>query len=46
MGLEPPWSVKSQDNTPARRMYAAAGGREEDESLVMVTFNRAGDACS
>jgi GNAT superfamily N-acetyltransferase len=39
LGCQEAWVLTSADNTAARRMYAAVGGREEEESPVMITFN-------
>jgi GNAT superfamily N-acetyltransferase len=39
LGCREAWVLTSVDNTAARRMYAAAGGHEEDESPVMITFD-------
>jgi ribosomal protein S18 acetylase RimI-like enzyme len=44
LGCRAAWLLTSADNTAAQRMYAAAGGREEDEPPVMVTFDLASDA--
>jgi GNAT superfamily N-acetyltransferase len=46
LGCQEAWVLTSADNAVARRMYAAAGGREEDESPVMITFFLAGSADS
>jgi ribosomal protein S18 acetylase RimI-like enzyme len=39
LGCREAWVITSPDNTAARRMYVAAGGREESESAVMITFD-------
>lgn len=44
LGCREAWVLTSQDNTAARRMYAAAGGAEEREAPLMITFALADDA--
>jgi ribosomal protein S18 acetylase RimI-like enzyme len=44
LGCREAWLLTSADNSAARRMYAAAGGLEEDEPPVMITFDLAGDS--
>ena len=39
LGCREAWVLTSYDNTPARRMYAAAGGVEEREAPLMITFS-------
>jgi len=39
LGCREAWVLTSPSNTAARRMYAAAGGREESESPVMIAFD-------
>lgn len=39
LGCREAWVLTEAGNTEARRMYAAAGGREEDEPPVMITFD-------
>jgi aminoglycoside 6'-N-acetyltransferase I len=39
LGCREAWVLTEAGNMAARRMYAAAGGREEDESPVMITFD-------
>jgi len=46
LGCREAWVLTSADNTAARRMYAAVGGREEDESTVMMTFDLASDSAT
>lgn len=38
VGCREAWVLTSYDNTAARRMYAAAGGVEESESTLMISF--------
>jgi GNAT superfamily N-acetyltransferase len=38
LGCREAWVLTSYDNTAARHMYAAAGGVEEDEAPLMITF--------
>jgi GNAT superfamily N-acetyltransferase len=38
LGCHEAWVLTSYANTPARRMYAAAGGVEEREAPLMITF--------
>ena len=38
LGCRQAWVVTEQANLPARRLYAAAGGVEASEDLVMVEF--------
>lgn len=45
LGCREAWVLTSYGNTAARHMYAAAGGVEEDEAPLMITFALAdGDA--
>ncbi len=45
LGCREAWVLTSYGNTTARHMYAAAGGAEEDEAPLMITFALAdGDA--
>ena len=41
LGCREAWVLTGASNRAARRLYAAAGGREEDESPVMITFDLA-----
>jgi ribosomal protein S18 acetylase RimI-like enzyme len=43
LGCGEAWVLTSPDNTAARRMYAAAGGVEDSEPSVMITFALADD---
>ena len=38
LGCREAWVLTSYGNTAARHMYAAAGGVEEDEAALMITF--------
>jgi ribosomal protein S18 acetylase RimI-like enzyme len=38
LGCKEAWVLTSQSNTAARHMYAAAGGVEESEAPLMITF--------
>lgn len=38
LGCREAWVLTSYDNTAARHMYAAAGGTEEREAALMITF--------
>ena len=38
LGCREAWVLTSHDNTGARHMYAAAGGVEEGEAPLMITF--------
>src|SRR5262249_41688546 len=38
LGCRQAWVATEPDNTAARRLYAAAGGREAPEPFVMVEF--------
>jgi aminoglycoside 6'-N-acetyltransferase I len=46
LGCREAWVLTTADNGAARRMYAAVGGREEDEPLAMITFDLASSADS
>jgi GNAT superfamily N-acetyltransferase len=46
LGCQEAWALTNADNGVARRMYAAVGGREEDEPPVMITFDLTGSADS
>jgi GNAT superfamily N-acetyltransferase len=39
LGCREAWVLTETGNMAARRMYAAAGGHEEEESPVMITFD-------
>jgi GNAT superfamily N-acetyltransferase len=41
LGCGQAWVLTSAENAAARRMYAAAGGEEEPEAPVMITFSLA-----
>jgi GNAT superfamily N-acetyltransferase len=41
LGCREAWVLTSYDNAAARRMYAAAGGAEEQEAPLMITFDLA-----
>lgn len=43
LGCVEAWVLTNYSNTAARRMYAAAGGVEERESPLMITFPLADD---
>jgi ribosomal protein S18 acetylase RimI-like enzyme len=38
LGCAQAWVATERSNAPARRLYAAAGGAEESEDTVVVTF--------
>ncbi len=38
LGCESAWVLTEPSNTPARRMYAAAGGVEQKEPPIMIEF--------
>ena len=38
LGCEEVWIATERSNTPARRAYAAAGGKEDDEDVVGINF--------
>ena len=42
LGCRDAWVLTNYGNTAARRMYAAAGGMEESEAPLMITFTLAG----
>jgi GNAT superfamily N-acetyltransferase len=42
LGCREAWVLTSYGNAAARRMYAAAGGFEEQEAPLMITFDLAG----
>jgi len=42
LGCQEAWVLTNADNGAARRMYAAVGGREEDEPPVMIVFDLSG----
>jgi len=41
LGCREAWVATEPSNTPARRLYASAGGRESPEPFVMVEFRLA-----
>jgi GNAT superfamily N-acetyltransferase len=46
LGCQEAWVLTSYDNAAARRMYAAAGGAEEQEAPLMINFDLATDTGS
>jgi aminoglycoside 6'-N-acetyltransferase I len=43
LGCTEAWVLTSHDNAAARRMYAAAGGVEDPDAVLMITFPLAGE---
>lgn len=39
LGCNEAWGGTERTNTPARRLYAAAGGKEEPEDVLIVSFS-------
>jgi aminoglycoside 6'-N-acetyltransferase I len=44
LGCTEAWVLTGRDNIAARRMYAAAGGVEDAEEIVMMNFDTSDDA--
>jgi ribosomal protein S18 acetylase RimI-like enzyme len=46
LGCEEAWIATTGDNLPARRAFTAAGGRETDDSVVLIEYGGKGEGDS